>query len=74
MNKWTNEQFPTSEAFRQFINDLMKDNKLITREMTVREKKVDLANIKSNLLVISSKTDHLVPNEQISATSGGGLK
>lgn len=65
MNKWINEHVPvTGEAFRQFSNDLMKDNKLIKGEMTVQGKKVDLANIKSNLLVITSKTDHLVPNEQ----------
>ena len=65
MNKWTNEHVPvTGEAFRQFINDLLKDNKLIKGEMTVRGEKVDLAKIKSNLLVISSKKDHLVPKEQ----------
>ena len=65
MNKWTNEHVPvTGEAFRQFTNDLIKDNKLIKGEMTVRGEKVDLANIKSNLLVISSKKDHLVPKEQ----------
>ena len=53
-----------AKHFDRLSNDLMKDNKLIKGEMTVRGKKVDLANIKSNLLVISSKTDHLVPNEQ----------
>ena len=44
-----------AKHFDSLSNDLMKDNKLIKGEMTVRGEKVDLANIKSNLLVISSK-------------------
>lgn len=65
MNKWTKGHVPfTGEAFRQLFNELMKDNKLIKGELTVRGQKIDLANIKSNLLVVSSKNDHLVPKEQ----------
>ena len=43
MNKWINEHVPvTGEAFRQISNDLMKDNKLIKGEMTVRGKRLIL--------------------------------
>ncbi|PLT35680.1 hydroxyalkanoic acid synthase [Bacillus sp. V5-8f] len=65
MNKWTKEHVPfTGEAFRQLTNDLFKENKLVKGEFTVRGKKVDLGNIKANLLVVSSKNDNLIPQEQ----------
>ncbi|MBU8907555.1 alpha/beta fold hydrolase [Desertibacillus haloalkaliphilus] len=65
LNKWTREHVPfTGAAFRQLANDLMKENKLVNGEFVVRGKKVDLANITTNLLVVSSANDHLIPEEQ----------
>ncbi|WP_307794940.1 alpha/beta fold hydrolase [Alkalihalobacillus sp. BA299] len=64
-NKWTKEHVPfTGEAFKQLSNDLGRDNKLVKGELTIRGKKVDLAKIKADLLVVSSKYDHLIPEEQ----------
>ncbi|MEB1807009.1 MAG: alpha/beta fold hydrolase [Bacillaceae bacterium] len=65
LDKWTKEHVPfTGEAFKQLANDLGRDNKLVKGELTIRGKKVDLANIKADLLVVTSKYDHLIPEEQ----------
>lgn len=65
IDKWTKDQVPfAGEALRQLINQLIKENKLVKGEFSVRGKKVDLGNIKSNLLVITSNNDNLVIEEQ----------
>lgn len=65
MNKWTKGHVPfTGEAFRQLTNDLFRENKLVKGEFTIRGNKVDLGNIKANLLVVSSKNDNLIPQGQ----------
>jgi class III poly(R)-hydroxyalkanoic acid synthase PhaC subunit len=65
MNKWTIDQVPfAGEAYRQFSNDLVKDNKLVKGEFMVGNKKADLKNIKANLFVISGSRDNLVLEEQ----------
>lgn len=65
MNKWTTDQVPfAGEAFRQLANDLFKENKLVKGELMIGNKHVDLKNIKSNLFVISSSNDNLVPEPQ----------
>lgn len=65
MDKWTKGHVPfTGAAFKQLTNDLARDNKLVKGEMTVRGKKVDLANVKANLMIVVSKNDHLIPEEQ----------
>lgn len=64
-NKWTNEHIPfAGGAMKQLINDFVKDNKLIKGELMIRDKKVNLRDIKANLLVVSSNLDYLVPKEQ----------
>lgn len=65
MNTWTNGHVPlTGGAFRQLTNDLFKENKLVKGEFTIHGQKVNLANIKANLLVVSSKNDTLIPEGQ----------
>ncbi|MFB7140737.1 alpha/beta fold hydrolase [Gottfriedia sp. NPDC056225] len=65
INNWMNDQVPfAGETFRQIMNDIIIENKVIKGEFSVRGKKVDLKNIKSNLLAISSKNDNLVLEEQ----------
>lgn len=65
MNQWTTGHVPfTGAAFKQMINDLLKENKLIKGEFTVRGKKVDLGKIEQNLLVVTSKNDYLVSEAQ----------
>ncbi|MEH7331875.1 alpha/beta fold hydrolase [Neobacillus drentensis] len=65
MNTWTKGHVPlTGGAFRQLTIDLFKENKLVKGEFTIHGQKVDLANIKANLLVVSSKNDNLIPEGQ----------
>ena len=65
MNKWTTDHVPfAGEAFRQFTNDLIKENKLVKGELMIGNKNADLKNIKSNLFVISSSNDNLVLEHQ----------
>lgn len=65
MNTWTEGHVPlTGGAFRQLTQDLFKENKLVKGEFTIRGQKVDLSNIKQNLLVVSSSNDFLIPEGQ----------
>jgi polyhydroxyalkanoate synthase subunit PhaC len=65
MNNWTKGHVPlTGGALRQLTNDLFKENKLVKGEFTIHGTKADLGNIKANLLVVSSKNDKLIPEEQ----------
>jgi polyhydroxyalkanoate synthase len=64
-NKWTEGHIPfTGAALKQLFNDFAKNNKLINGGLMVKGKRVDLTNIQSNLLVVSSQFDRLVPLEQ----------
>jgi polyhydroxyalkanoate synthase len=63
-NNWTEEHIPfTGAALKQLFNDIAKDNKLINGGLMVKGKRVDLTNIQSNLLVVSSQFDRLVPQD-----------
>ena len=65
MNKWTTDQVPfAGESFRQLSLDLFRDNKLVKGELMIGGKNVNLKNIKANLLVVSSKHDNLIVEEQ----------
>ncbi|MDZ5472096.1 alpha/beta fold hydrolase [Bacillus sp. 31A1R] len=64
-NKWTSGHIPFPGAtLKQLVNDLGKHNKLVTGELKINNQTVDLRNIKSNLLVVASDFDQLVPKEQ----------
>jgi class III poly(R)-hydroxyalkanoic acid synthase PhaC subunit len=65
MDKWTKDAVTFSgAAFKQMLNDLYKDNKLVKGEMVIGGKKVDLSKIKCSLLVITSTRDELVLESQ----------
>lgn len=65
MNMWTEGHIPfAGEAFRQTNRELLVENRLIKNEMTIRGKKVDLSNLKANLLVVNADKDSLVPKYQ----------
>lgn len=65
MDKWTRDAVTFSgAAFKQMLNDLYKDNKLVKGEMTLGGKKVDLSKIDCSLLVITSTRDELVLESQ----------
>lgn len=65
MDKWMNDPVSFSGAsFKQLINELFKDNKLVNGEMEIDGRKVDLKNIKCSMLVITSTKDELVLESQ----------
>ncbi len=62
------------EAYRQFINDVYKDNQLIEGEFDLAGEPVELADIEMPVLQIVGEYDHIVPpasskpfNEKISS-------
>jgi polyhydroxyalkanoate synthase len=62
MYKWTNEQIPfPGETYRQFIKDLMWENKLMTGKMTIGGKTVDLKNVRVPVLNAMAEHDHIAP-------------
>ena len=62
MYKWTNEQIPfPGETYRQFTKELMWGNKLMTGDMNIGGKRVDLANVKVPVFNAMAEHDHIAP-------------
>ncbi len=62
MHRWVEESIPfAGEAFRQFIREYIRANKLIRSEHVIDGHPVDMKNIRSSLLNIIAAQDHLVP-------------
>jgi polyhydroxyalkanoate synthase len=62
MYKWTNEQIPfPGETYRQFTKELMWENKLMTGQMNLGGKRVDLSNIKVPVFNAMAEHDHIAP-------------
>ena len=62
MDMWTKDHVPLSgEVLRQIVNELIIENKLIKGELIVRGKRIDLSNIRANLLVMTAANDTVVP-------------
>lgn len=65
LKKWTDGHIPfTGAAMRELMQELGKENKLINGGLMIHGKEANLANITSNLLVISTDFDRLVLKEQ----------
>jgi polyhydroxyalkanoate synthase len=62
MEKWIfDSPDQAGEAFRQFIKDFYQGNKLITGEVTIGGRRVNLAKITMPVLNVYAEQDHLVP-------------
>jgi polyhydroxyalkanoate synthase len=62
MNTWVNDLIPIAgAAFRQLIVEFYRENRLMEGTLTIRGEKVDLANIRANLLNVIAELDHIVP-------------
>jgi polyhydroxyalkanoate synthase subunit PhaC len=60
MQKWVGDGIPfPGEAYRQWIRDFYHGNKLVKGELMIRGRRVDLANIKANVLNIAAERDHI---------------
>ncbi|MDW8404983.1 PHA/PHB synthase family protein [Chloroflexus sp.] len=65
MNTWVtdNVDFPGA-AFRQWVVEFFRENRLMENKLVMEGRVVDLANIKANLLNVIADKDHIVPNCQ----------
>ncbi|HWG91699.1 MAG TPA: class III poly(R)-hydroxyalkanoic acid synthase subunit PhaC [Candidatus Thermoplasmatota archaeon] len=62
METWSRDTIPVAgEAYRQFIRDLYQENKLAKGTLVLGGERVDLANLKMPMLLLTGQYDHLVP-------------
>ena len=62
MARWVadNPPFP-GRAYREWITWMYKENRLVRGRMRLRGKRVDLADVEQNLLVVTAGADHIAP-------------
>jgi polyhydroxyalkanoate synthase len=62
MSKWIadNPPFP-ARAFREWTTWVYREGKLVSGEVRLRDRPVDLRSIDQSLLVITARADHIVP-------------
>ncbi|WP_419880942.1 alpha/beta fold hydrolase [Peribacillus sp. B-H-3] len=66
LNAWTNGHIPlTGAAIKQMMHDWVRHNKLVKDTLYIKDKRASLKNIKSNLLVVTTENENLVPFEMI---------
>jgi polyhydroxyalkanoate synthase len=74
MNTWVNDLIPMAGAtYKQLINELYKENRLIKGNLIIRGERVDLSHIHANLLNVIATGDHISPpcqSESIMALVG----
>ncbi|MBK9712709.1 MAG: alpha/beta fold hydrolase [Kouleothrix sp.] len=62
MNTWVRETIPMAGgAYRQLINEFYKENRLMEGTLTIRGERIDLANLRANLLNVIAEADHITP-------------
>jgi polyhydroxyalkanoate synthase len=62
MNTWVTDNIPMSGgAFRQLIVDLYRNNRLMEGTWVLRGERLDVANIKANLISVIAGDDHITP-------------
>ena len=62
MNTWVNDAIPLpGGAYRQFIVDFYRGNKLMNGTLSIRGEKVDLKELKASLLNVIAEDDHITP-------------
>ncbi|NPV92837.1 MAG: alpha/beta fold hydrolase [Firmicutes bacterium] len=68
LNKWMNDgvSFPGA-AYRYWIKELYQNNKLVKNQVVLRGHRVHLQKIKSNLLALVGKKDHIALPDQTAA-------
>ena len=65
MNTWVRDIIPMAGgAYQQLINELYKENQLMEGTMRLRGERVDLANLKANVLNVIAEADHITPPSQ----------
>jgi polyhydroxyalkanoate synthase len=65
MHRWVHDGVPLpAEVFRQWVQDYLWSNALVSGHHMVRGKPVQLGNIEVPILNVLAKFDHIVPNGQ----------
>lgn len=65
MHRWVHDGVPMAgEAFRQWVKDFVRANKLVRGELTIQGQPVRLSNIRVPLLNVVAQYDHIVPLSQ----------
>ncbi|OIK10375.1 class III poly(R)-hydroxyalkanoic acid synthase subunit PhaC [Bacillus sp. MUM 116] len=68
LQKWLNDGIPfPGEAYRQWIRDFYQKNRLINGELVIRGRKVELQNIKANVLNLAGKSDLIAQPHMVEA-------
>ena len=64
MERWLSEGIDVAgETYRQFLEDIYQENKLVKNELMVGDRRVELDRIDMPLLQIVGEYDHLIPSE-----------
>ncbi|HZR07771.1 MAG TPA: alpha/beta fold hydrolase [Myxococcales bacterium] len=62
MSTWVNDGIPmAARTYRQLIVDFYRENRLMKGTLSLRGEKVDVANLKANLLDVIAEDDHITP-------------
>lgn len=62
MNTWVSDAIPLAgAAYRQFILDFYRGNKLVKGTLSVRGERVNLSQIRASLLNVIGEDDHITP-------------
>ncbi len=62
MNTWVRDIIPMAgAAYQQLINEFYKENRLMEGTLVLRGERVDLSNLKANLLNVIAESDHITP-------------
>lgn len=61
--RWAADQIPfAGETARQFINDFLRENKLVRNEFELAGRRVDFGQIQVPFLHVAAEHDHIVPS------------
>jgi polyhydroxyalkanoate synthase len=62
MAKWVSDNPPfPSQAYREWITWMYKENRLVSGTLRLRGRRVDLTGVEQNLLVVTAGADHITP-------------
>ncbi len=62
MNTWVTDKIPMAgAAFRQLIVELYRNDRLMKGEFVLRGERVDLGQVRANLLTVIAEDDHITP-------------
>ncbi|HHY66122.1 MAG TPA: class III poly(R)-hydroxyalkanoic acid synthase subunit PhaC [Alicyclobacillus sp.] len=68
LNKWVNDGTPfPGQAYREWIHEFYQDNKLVEGTLILRDRPVDLSQIRCPVLLLTAERDHIVPPPQSEA-------